>query len=57
MSDGSKDSNRPVQKLQATQPFRDRLRMREGYAMPVQPPSRGPVSDKPGSGVPPKAPK
>lgn len=33
------------------------VRLREGYAMPAQPASRGPVSERPGSALPPKAAK
>jgi len=33
------------------------VRVREGYAMPAQPASRGPVSARPGSALPPKAAK
>jgi hypothetical protein len=33
------------------------VRTREGYAMPAQPASRGPVSERPGSALPPKTAK
>jgi|GEM_PF-6154782 len=61
MSDGSKNLNgrtgELIQKGRGLPPAPDRVRLREGYAMPAQPASQGPVSARPGSALPPKAAK
>ena len=44
-----------VQKGRALPPAPTLIPTREGYAMPAQAASNGPVSQRPGSAVPPKA--